>query len=145
MLNFQIKGTPRPQPRPRFTCRGKIARPYTPKDAPILPWRKALADQMNPPATPLMGAYMVSLEFLLPRPVSHLTTKGALRKGAPLQPTRQSDGDLDNLAKPVLDVMTDQGYWLDDSQVTELNVTKAFADPNQEPGVHVCVWVNTDL
>lgn len=41
-------------------------------------------------------------------------------------------GDIDNLAKIVLDAITQTGaVWKDDSQVVELNVTKATADESR--------------
>ena len=43
-------------------------------------------------------------------------------------------GDLDNMAKLMLDVMTRLGYWHDDSQVASLVLEKFWANP---PGIYV--------
>lgn len=46
--------------------------------------------------------------------------------------------DLDNLAKGCLDCFTDCGYWNDDSQIAELNLTKGWSRTNA--GLYVQIW-----
>lgn len=50
--------------------------------------------------------------------------------------------DLDNLAKPVLDVMTEVGVWEDDRHVIHLELYKYKANSTYEEqeGVHVEVY-----
>lgn len=47
--------------------------------------------------------------------------------------------DLDNLPKAVLDALTQAGFWIDDSQIDCLILTRAGVRPDQ-PGVVVRVW-----
>ena len=42
--------------------------------------------------------------------------------------------DADNVAKLILDTMTELGYWYDDGQLTELSISKQFGS---EPGIAV--------
>ena len=42
--------------------------------------------------------------------------------------------DVDNLAKPVLDVLTKRNFWRDDSQILSLVLTKVYSD---NPGILV--------
>lgn len=35
-------------------------------------------------------------------------------------------GDLDNITKPILDILQRNGYIVNDKQITELNLTKSF-------------------
>jgi len=44
------------------------------------------------------------------------------------------------LAKPVLDVLTNLGWWMDDGQVVQLDVSKVYAEPNEPSRVDVTVW-----
>lgn len=67
---------------------------------------------------------VVLMEVISPRPK---TTKRSFPKG-----------DVDNLAKGPLDVMTKaQNFWLDDDQVVGLCVFKRFAEDGEEHGVKV--------
>lgn len=108
-------------------------------------WRSrvALAAQeamLGAPPSPLPVSLRAS--FLFTRPKSHLTTKGQLRKGAPVFPGRP---DVDKLARAVLDALTGIAF-ADDSQVVELVATKrycadesvrAHGDVRGAPGVEV--------
>lgn len=44
----------------------------------------------------------------------------------------------DNLIKLVKDVMTDLGYWVDDSQIVCEHITKSYSDPS---GVRVRIQI----
>lgn len=135
MHDFHVTGQPAPQPRPRFTCRGGIARAYEPKNTRISRWKDVLRLGIGSVEERIECAVQVDLEFLLPRPKSHLL-RGAVRETAPAQPIAQTNGDLDNYAKPVLDICTELGIWTDDAQVTALTVTKRYAQPGEDPGVN---------
>lgn len=65
-----------------------------------------------------MAAY---LDFGFRRPASHLTSKGALRAGAPSHPRE----DIDKLVRSILDAGTGIVY-ADDSQVVRLTATKTY-------------------
>ena len=75
--------------------------------------------KVKPP--PLTGELGVVLEFVCkPMKASKFTT--------PM-------GDVDNLAKPILDVLTQQGWYADDRQITELLVTKRFPATGETPHI----------
>ena len=65
------------------------------------------------------------IDFYFLRPKSHLTSKGALTRSAPLYPTGRQIGDLDKLSRSVLDSLTSVCY-NDDSQVVDLIAKKRF-------------------
>ena len=122
---FEVAGNPRPQPRPRAQVRGHRAHIYTPASCDgwkAIIWAEALKHR---PLVPIQGPVIVMLEFALRRP----KTATGLRHDWP--------PDLDNLAKPVLDVLTGLGYWANDGQVDELSASKFYADAEAGPGVTV--------
>ena len=67
----------------------------------------------------------MTLRFGFTRPISHLTSKGALRKGARALPVP----DIDKLSRAVLDALTGVAF-VDDGQVAELWALKEY-----DPGV----------
>ena len=69
------------------------------------------------PETPLVGPIHISLGF-------NYATKDKKKKGMP----NTSRPDCDNLVKLVLDVMTDLGFWEDDSYISQLYVSKAWSN-----------------
>jgi len=85
-------------------------------------------------ATPLdwdLGREMhLRVDFHFRRPKSHVTSKGALTKSAPLYPTGRQIGDTDKLCRAVMDALTGVCYW-DDSQVVDLTAKKRFGERDQ--------------
>lgn len=73
---------------------------------------------------PSRAGIVLNARFLYVRPSSHLTTKGALRKGAPRLPSRP---DLDKLLRAVLDALTGIVF-VDDGQVVKLNAGKEYGN-----------------
>lgn len=84
--------------------------------------RVALGHRWRAPAPP----YAVGLTFLMPRPA---------RPEHPW-PTR---GDVDKLARAVLDGLVRGGLLEDDRHVVELQATKAWALADRDPGVEIVV------
>ena len=114
-------GTPKAQPRPRLSKYGV----YNPTTAKA--WKTdvklAMAEHV---ATFEKGeAVKLHLKFFFKRPKSHVKTNGELRKGISQQHVQKPD--IDNLAKAVLDAMTDAGVWHDDSQIFHLVTSKHWA------------------
>ena len=97
------------------------------------------------PDRPLEGPVGVAIQFLFLRPKSHYRTgKNAhlLRAGAPDRPTTRSVGDIDKLARAVLDgiSITSGGRILqDDSSVVWLYSQKDWAQDDEGPGAYVRV------
>lgn len=128
-VTFFAWGSPKPQPRPRAFARnmgaGKFAaRVYDAGTAEGWKASVALAAKAHLPPEPCAHPLSVDIQFTLPRPQSHFTTKGDLRAAAPFYPTNKMD--CDNLAKAVLDALTQIGMWLDDGQIVHLSVSKNY-------------------
>ena len=119
--SFSVIGTPAPQPRPRMTRAGRT---YNPPSADA--WKQAVREEwtsLNSPA--FLNGLRLRLSFLLPRPASHYTSKGALTKSAPLKAVAKPD--VDNLAKAVMDALENAGAFANDCAVLSLTVSKSYA------------------
>lgn len=151
-LTFFVPGVPCGQPRIKASSVGGFVRCYTPttvkgsdgrrKPHPIVAWRRAVGEFVSAAIKkadwhPFDGKVYVSMHFLLPRPQSHFNRNGQLRNGFPLHVT--SKPDVDNLAKAVLDGMTEHGVWLDDAQVSELYISKKYSLKAGDVGCYVSV------
>ncbi len=143
--SFVIKGHPVPQPRPRVTTLklGDVTRgqAYVPKKHAIHEWRNTCAAEFTQHGHVYEGPLDVTLVFHLPRPKSHYGTgrnEHRVKDSAPTHPTvGKYVGDVDNLAKAVLDAA--QGILFDDDkQVCSLHVLKQWA-PKGAAGVYVQV------
>ena len=121
MIWFTIPGQPQAQKRHRHCQGGK--RTYDPSSAD----KKAfLAASLNhAPPQPLEGALELVICFSFQRPKSHLTSKGALRKGYPEAMTRKPDAD--NLIKFVKDALNGV-FYVDDAQFVTVIATKKYAE-----------------
>ena len=112
-----------------MSTRGGFARAYTPAKHPIHVYREAirlLATSSGWTGGPTDGPVAVEIDCYFERPPSHLTKAGEPRPKAPRWPR----ADVDNVAKAVLDAITDSGaFWGDDDQVLELAVRKGYARP----------------
>jgi Holliday junction resolvase RusA-like endonuclease len=149
VIKLRVYGTPAPQgSKSAFAVRKAGA--YTGRVAivddnkgPLKSWRQAVVEEgrarmgtdgMNLPAfRPMEGPLSVTIVFMLARPASHRTPKGALRASAPARPAGQRM-DLDKLARSTLDALTAAGVWTDDGQVADLNLSKVYAAPGEAPG-----------
>ena len=127
---FFAEGEPKGQPRPRAYSRGGHTRVYNPgtTDAwkadikrSAAPWVKAEGS--------LIGPVKVIMHFLMNRPKSHFRTGKFADQLKPDQPqAHTSKPDVDNMAKPILDALTESGVWADDSQVCDLYITKRYGE-----------------
>jgi len=136
---FEVRGEPKPQPRPRAFVRktsfGPIARVYDAGTAEN--WKSLVAEAARPfiPVEPLTGPLSLSVEFWLPRPATHFIAskrERGLKQNAPTFHT--SRGDVDNFSKAVMDALTVLRLWHDDEQVAELVASKRYEDPVTGPG-----------
>lgn len=139
-LRFFAAGQPKGQPRPRAFSRGGSARVYDPGTAEG--WKSCivLAGKSERPRQPLTTPLYVFLDFLMPRPKGHYRTgknAGKIKDGSPYHHTGKPDAD--NLAKAVLDAMTQDGWWTDDALVVRLGVSKRYTDPGERSGVWIQV------
>jgi len=145
LYQFFISGIPKPQGRPK-------ARVVIPKDgrepfasvySPTTDWRRSVQARCEnvrfrynaAPVAPLR----VRLAFYLDRPKADFGTgrnAGKLKARAPRYCTKRAD--VDNLAKAVLDAMTDAKLIQDDMLVVDLHVVKHWAAcDNGQAGVRI--------
>ena len=127
---FRANGMPKGQPRPRAFSRGGRAAVYDPGTAEG--WKGDVARA----CASLEGEGMhvplaVTLTFYMPRPRGHYRTNGQLKPASPVF-LHDHKPDADNLAKAVLDALTNIRAWLDDDQVCELVIRKYW----EQPGTH---------
>lgn len=140
-FRFTVQGIPKGQPRVKACVFGKHARVYTPPIADD--WKSAVkqaAHKAGATNAMIMQPVTVNLEVFFPRPKAHYRTgKNAhiLRDDAPVAHT--STPDADNVAKAILDALTDACVWRDDSQVYSLSVIKAYGD---SPGAQINITAN---
>lgn len=144
-VSFFVAGEPKGQPRPRaFAMKlgnGKYsARVFDAGTAEG--WKSCIAAEalQHRPMTELGGALEVGLAFVFQRPQAHYRRKATLRilkADAPTHVTAKPDAD--NLAKAVLDALTQiGGFWRDDAQVARLFVEKSYAvDDLHRSGVFI--------
>lgn len=133
---FFVTGDPKPQPRARAAVRGGHARMYNPSTADA--WKAAVrvaAAEAGLMAAAIEGPIKLELQFQFCRPASH-STKAGIKPTAPQYHTQRPD--LDNLAKAVMDALTDVGVWVDDDQVFDLRAVKGW-EP-QTSGCWVTIW-----
>lgn len=130
---FTVFGEPKGQPRPRAFAR-RVGNKYVARvfDAGTAEgWKSAVALAAKPfaPAAPISGPVRVDLVFCFARPKSHFKGNNPERELRETAPHRHcSKPDIDNLAKAVLDALTQLGvFWRDDSQVCEIYAEKFYA------------------
>jgi len=133
-VTFCVPGVPRPQGS-KTLMRGRL---LDANAARLRPWREAVAlVAAAAAACPalLTGPVRVSLTFTLPRPASHplRPRSEAVRERVRL-PIGRGTGDVDKLARAVLDSLTGTVY-VDDAQVVDLWACKVYG----APGVQVTV------
>lgn len=125
---IEVSGEPKGQPRARaFYKPGLGVRMYDSGSAEGWKGQIALAARPVLPAAPLDGPIRVDIDFRFPRPKGHYGTgknAAVLKPGAPFWHTAKPDGD--NLAKAVLDALTQLSLWHDDAQVCCCHVTKGY-------------------
>lgn len=98
-------------------------------------WRHAINDEARRAwngTGPLTGPVVVDLVFAIQPP----KTLTRVRRSA--GPVGARSGDVDKLARAVLDALTGVIY-LDDAQVARLVVDKRWADPGRGPGVTITI------
>ena len=121
VASFWVAGDPKAQPRHRAFARGGNVRCYDPGTAEG--WKALIAAAARPhlPIVPLKGPVEVHIDFFFRRP------KRLLRKRDPDRVMwYDRKPDRDNLAKAVLDALTQIGFWFDDAQVCSGRVRKFY-------------------
>lgn len=125
-LQFLASGIPKAQPRVKAFRRGNHAGVFDPGTADGWKLTVAAAARVAWDRQKFAGPLHLVLLFVLPRPKAHYRTNGELKPHAPFW--HESKPDSDNLAKAVMDAVTQLGIWIDDSQVVRLEVQKSYGE-----------------
>jgi Holliday junction resolvase RusA-like endonuclease len=122
-LEVFVAGKPKGQPRPKAFSRGNHAGVYDPGTAEE--WKGIVRQEVKArwDGQPWEGPVSLTLQFSMPRPKDHFNRKG-LKATAPNHHVGRPDAD--NLAKAIMDALTNLGIWKDDSQVAVLRVSKSY-------------------
>lgn len=108
---------PQPAPRPRVSKFGA----YMPASYKAYQ-KQIVAGLPKLTAPPLAGELFVEIECVC-KPI------GKSKFTTPM-------GDVDNLAKGVLDTLTDEGWWQDDRQIVRMHISKRFPLQGEEPHIN---------
>ena len=140
---FHVMGDPIAQPRPRARYFAKLGRAgvYNPSNADQ--WKaqvKAVAEREKP-SQPFEGPLKLSVTFVMFRPSSHFGTGKNREKLKPAKAYyhHRQKPDIDNLVKALMDAMEDAGIWLDDAQVSHIEMRKVWVRPSSKIGAYVTV------
>lgn len=123
-VSFHLPLVPVPASRPRVTRNGGCY--HLPRYAKFLTAGKTAIRSVA--SEPTDAAVVVHIDNVMPCPK-------ATRRSYP-------GGDVDNLAKGTLDIMTTvKKFFADDSQVVGLSVWKRYAEPEEKPGIYVSLFL----
>ena len=154
MPTVNVRGTPRP--KGSLVCKGNRKCPgcgqlvvhRVLEDAPpdAKAWRENLTLAAKAVAARygrIHGPVVVDATFVLERPGSHYGTgrnADTLKPSAPEYPAGMV-GDVDKLARMVLDACTDAALWDDDARVVDLYARKRYPSPDtlDRPGLILLV------
>lgn len=140
-ISFEIWGVPKAQLRPRHRRWKKksgetITQTYDPTVS--ADWKDLVIRQVEKhrPEKPALGPIRLSLTFLMPVPkTTPKYKKAAIEAGEKILHTKAPD--LDQLEKPLMDMLQNAAYYYSDSQVAERpHSEKIYA---LRPGVKVTV------
>jgi crossover junction endodeoxyribonuclease RusA len=138
-IHFYVAGMPATQGSKRgFVQQGRVRLVETGGNR-LVAWRHAVAAEARLRQVGqemLLGPVDVEAGFLLPRPASAPKRKRTWPVGA-------RSGDLDKLARAILDACTGVLY-ADDAQVVDLHVTKDWAPPGSQPGMAITVRAHAE-
>lgn len=132
--SFRAYGIPKAQPRARATMRGGHAGVYDPGTA--AEWKSIVvfAARALRPGEFLDGPLSVTIDLFFPRP------KRLCRARDPQGRIRHTaKPDRDNCEKAILDALTQDGWFRDDSQVCAGEVRKWYHEIGGRPGVEITI------
>jgi crossover junction endodeoxyribonuclease RusA len=135
VLIADVYGVPATQGSTRaFVVKGRAV--TTSANTRLKPWREAVRSTLVEAAgeawEPFTGPVCVTVTFKMPKPVSAPKRRRTWPIGA-------RSGDLDKLARAILDAATDAGIWRDDSQVTVLVASKDYVADGGRPGAVIVI------
>lgn len=129
MIEFEVIGKIQPKQRPRFMRRGAFIQTYTPE--PTLKYQKLVADSYleKYDGIKLTGALVMNIDAFFNVPKS-LSKKKKLELYG--KPNVQHNGDIDNVAKSILDGLNGVAYD-DDTIVYDLHIRKYYVMGEMDP------------
>jgi len=137
-IELEVNGIPKAMPRQRFRMirmkSGKqFIHSYTPTDK-IQTWYDLFIQEARKktPNKTMDGAIEIDCEIRLPRPKGHYKKNGELNNEEKYHTKKP---DFDNLMKLMCDILTNLGYYKDDSQIAKVEVVKYWANHLTECGV----------
>jgi crossover junction endodeoxyribonuclease RusA len=129
VCEFFVDGAPAAQGSKRHVGNGRLVE----QSKNVGPWRDRVGwwARQNHTGPLLLGAVVLRLEFVMPRPTStpKRRTPPAIKRP-----------DSDKLQRAVFDALTGI-VWKDDSQVVDVHAIKRLAEIGEAPGVHISVSV----
>lgn len=140
MISFRVIGDPKGQPRPKAFVRGNRAAVYDPGTAEGWKSLIAIAAKDHIPLQPITTPIKLRIDFFFQRPKSHFgSRKGEpyLKDFAPMWHTKKPD--VDNLAKAVMDALTQLQVWVDDQQVCQTEIIKRYATGPEKAGAFITI------
>ena len=129
MIEFEVIGKIQPKQRPRFMRRGAFIQTYTPE--PTLKYQKLVADSYlaKYDGIKLTGALVMNIDAFFNVPKSLSKKKKMELYG---KPNVQHNGDIDNVAKSILDGLNGVAYD-DDTIVYDLHIRKYYVMGEMDP------------
>lgn len=127
-MEFTVIGKIQPKQRPRFKRCGAFIQTYTPKET--LDYQKRVAEAYSSKYDlKLTGALRVEINAFFNVPKSYSKKRKAELWG---KPNTQHNGDIDNVAKSILDGLNGVA-WEDDTIVYDLHITKWYVMGENDP------------
>ena len=128
-MEFEVIGKIQPKQRPRFVRKGAYIQTYTPE--PTLRYQKLVADsylEKYGNLKELTGALSVEITAFFNVPKSYSKKRRRELYG---KPNTQHNGDIDNVAKSVLDGLNGIAYD-DDTIIYDLHITKYYVTSDED-------------
>lgn len=147
IFNFQVEGTPKPKARPRFRRTANFVQTYTPETT--VNWEQTIVRSVKETLASLTVTHPGELDVLpLTGRICAVIRINCVRpKSTPKSvqyPLKARPGDVDNLAKSVLDALQLANVIADDKTVSDLTVYKRFATEDHPEGVEVALAAYLD-
>lgn len=138
---FMVLGDPEGQGSMTCVGKGKLHNVQPSNKAKLYPWRELVAAGARKWLNETADVYepvTLTLTWSVARPAGHWGTgrnADTLKPSAAPFPTFKGTGDIDKLARAVLDALTASERFHDDAQVTELHLYKRYAAARTRPGL----------
>lgn len=137
IVTFTTHGNPATEGSTRIR-HGKITHDNPQK---LQTWRNAIIAQSirHAPPQPIDGPVAITINFYLPPGKTRLQRTN---NNPAAEPCTVRKGDLDKLTRAVLDALhinTPKPFFKDDAQITQLHVTKNWADQNNTAGATITI------